>query len=223
MAASRISAVHPPRLSVQGLGLVAAAHLLVLVTLAQLTVLPLPAPLAVLSVSLLPPAPIPAAQPEIALPRPRPVATHPPPPPPPVQPLVATPDAPSPAIVAVVPAPTLTASRPPLATAPVTAPAAPPAVPTPPRLDADYLDNPKPSYPPLSRRLNEQGRVVLRVHVAADGSTLDVLLHSSSGHSRLDNSALAAVRRWKFAPARLGQDAVAAWVRVPIEFSLQSS
>jgi protein TonB len=62
---------------------------------------------------------------------------------------------------------------------------------------------------------------VLRVHVAADGSATEVLLHTSSGHPRLDDSALATVRRWKFVPARLGQEAVAAWVLVPIAFTLK--
>jgi protein TonB len=39
----------------------------------------------------------------------------------------------------------------------------------PPRFDAAYLNNPKPSYPPLARRLGEEGRVTLRVHVTPDG------------------------------------------------------
>jgi protein TonB len=95
------------------------------------------------------------------------------------------------------------------------------ATPIPPRFDASYLDNPKPPYPPISRRLGEQGKVVLRVHVAADGSTTEVQVNTSSGYPRLDDSALATVRRWKFIPARLGQEAVAAWVLVPIAFTLK--
>ena len=62
---------------------------------------------------------------------------------------------------------------------------------------------------------------MLRVHVAADGSATEVLLHTSSGYPRLDDSALATVRRWKFVPARLGPEAVAAWVLVPIAFTLK--
>jgi protein TonB len=93
--------------------------------------------------------------------------------------------------------------------------------PTQPRFDADYLDNPKPAYPAISRRLNEQGRVMLRVHVAADGSASEVQLHASSGSSRLDQSALDTVRRWKFVPAKLGKDPVTAWVMVPIAFTLK--
>lgn len=205
---------HRPRISAAGLGMVASVHMLVLAALIQLNVIPLPTPLAVLSVSLLPPAPEAKPQPEIVPPKPRPVEKRPTPLPLPAQ-LAAPAESPSPSPVAVAPAPTSVA-----APAPITAPPAP-AAPTPPRFDANYLDNPKPPYPGLSRKLNEQGRVMLRVHVAADGSATEVLLHTPSGYPRLDDSALATVRRWKFVPARLGQEAVAAWVLVPIAFTLK--
>jgi protein TonB len=206
---------HRPRLSKAGLGTVVAIHVALLAALVQLNVIPLPTPLAVLSVSLLPPAPEAKPQPEIVPPKPRPIERRPTPVPQPSQ-LAAPAESPSPSPVAVSPAPTPVA-----APAPIAAPPAP-AAPTPPRFDANYLDNPKPPYPALSRKLNEQGRVLLRVHVAADGSATEVqLLHTSSGHPRLDDSALATVRRWKFVPARLGQEAVAAWVLVPIAFTLK--
>jgi protein TonB len=73
----------------------------------------------------------------------------------------------------------------------------------------------------MSRRLSEQGRVLLRVQVEADGRAGDVQLHTSSGSPRLDQSALDTVRRWKFVPARRGQEAIAATVLVPIAFTLK--
>ncbi|HTY99812.1 MAG TPA: energy transducer TonB [Rhodocyclaceae bacterium] len=88
-------------------------------------------------------------------------------------------------------------------------------------VDADYLDNPKPVYPSLSRRLGEQGTVSLRVHVAVDGSALGVELSQTSGHSRLDSAARDAVARWRFVPARRGDRAVDSWVVVPITFQLK--
>jgi protein TonB len=88
--------------------------------------------------------------------------------------------------------------------------------------DADYLRNPKPPYPPLSRRIREEGRVVLRVRVTAEGSAGDVEVRTSSGSSRLDESALRTVRRWKFIPARHGRAPVQSWVLVPIIFKLES-
>jgi protein TonB len=93
---------------------------------------------------------------------------------------------------------------------------------TPPVLDADYLENPPPIYPVLSRRLGEQGRVVLRVLVDPAGRAQEIQVRGSSGHARLDDAALQAVRRWKFLPARRGAEAVAAWVLIPISFRLDS-
>jgi protein TonB len=91
----------------------------------------------------------------------------------------------------------------------------------PPRFDAAYLDNPVPAYPSLSRRMREQGRVVLRVLVTPAGSPERVELRASSGSVRLDGAALDTVKRWRFVPARQGADAVAAWVLVPISFALE--
>lgn len=90
-----------------------------------------------------------------------------------------------------------------------------------PRFNADYLDNPAPAYPSLSRRLGEEGRVLLRVQVNAAGAPTQVLLQQSSGHARLDEVASATVRRWQFLPARQGGRPVEAWVTVPIKFSLK--
>jgi protein TonB len=106
--------------------------------------------------------------------------------------------------------------------APVAAPApAPPAPVVPPSFLADYLHNPPPPYPASSRRIGEQGRVVLRVLVNPQGEPEQVELRTSSGSPRLDTSALETVRRWKFVPARQGERPVAAWVLVPILFRLE--
>src|SRR5690606_2503722 len=91
-----------------------------------------------------------------------------------------------------------------------------------PRFDADYLNNPAPMYPRVSRRLREQGVVMLRVYVLPSGLPEVVELKNSSGSTRLDESALEAVRKWKFVPAQSGGRAVSAWVIVPIEFSLNA-
>ena len=69
--------------------------------------------------------------------------------------------------------------------------------------------------------MHEQGKVLLKVHVAADGAAGEVLVHASSGHPRLDGAALKAVTRWRFVPARRGDLQVASWVIVPIEFKLE--
>ena len=91
----------------------------------------------------------------------------------------------------------------------------------PPAFNADYLDNPAPAYPALSRRMGEEGRVLLRVFVEASGLPSKVELRTSSGSERLDQAALEAVKRWKFVPARQGDRAVPASVVVPIAFNLK--
>lgn len=91
-----------------------------------------------------------------------------------------------------------------------------------PRFDAAYLNNPLPAYPTLSKRMNEQGRVELRVHVLPSGLPDQVEIHKSSTHPRLDNAALEAVKRWRFVPAKQGSEAVAAWVIVPMPFILEN-
>lgn len=90
------------------------------------------------------------------------------------------------------------------------------------RFDADYLHNPKPVYPAASRRLGEQGRVVLRVRVSAHGLPLAVEIKQSSGFPRLDEAARAAVERWRFIPARQGSETVDSSVLVPLQFALET-
>lgn len=92
----------------------------------------------------------------------------------------------------------------------------------PPRFDLAYLRNPAPAYPPLARRLHEQGRVILRVRVDEDGLARDVRIEASSGSERLDRAALEAVRQWRFAPARRGERTVEGVALVTIAFSLDA-
>lgn len=149
--------------------------------------------------------------PEPVPPRPQPVKRElPVPTPQPV--LTAAPEAPAPEVAV--------AASPP---APPVEVVATPAVVTEARFDADYLSNPKPVYPVASRRLGEEGKVLLRVRVSAHGTALAVEIKHTCGFSRLDEAARAAVLRWHFVPARRGDEAIESWVAVPIVFSLQAS
>lgn len=58
-----------------------------------------------------------------------------------------------------------------------------------------------PAYPPASIRLNEQGRVVLRVELDASGQISSVKVAATSGFPRLDQSAIAAMQSWHCRPA----------------------
>lgn len=86
---------------------------------------------------------------------------------------------------------------------------------------ADYLNNPRPPYPLVARRMGYQGKVVLNVEVLAEGRAGEVKLQSSSGYDILDRAALQTVKTWKFSPAtRFGQP-ITQWFLVPIKFSLE--
>jgi protein TonB len=64
--------------------------------------------------------------------------------------------------------------------------------------------------------------VLLSVLVSETGLPKEVKLARSSGTPILDDAALEAVKGWKFVPARQGEQAVAAWVEVPIRFRLEA-
>lgn len=167
-----------------------------------------------LSVRLLPM--IEERKPEVLPPPPKPTA--PPKKAPPLQPqpvLAAAKPADAPATFVVPPQPPAPPAQ------PVTAPPAPPAPIVAARFDADYLHNPKPAYPALSRRNNEEGKVLLRVQVSAQGITLEVAVRQSSGFPRLDEAAREAVSRWRFVPAKRGDETIESSVVVPITFSLE--
>lgn len=218
-----------PRLSRTSLAGVALAHAAVLAAL-LLSTPSVPKPVT-------PPRPITVSlveQPTVTpdpQPEPEPVPPKPqvkPLPPPPV--LIAKRPAPSPqpVVEAAEPEPLpepLPEVLPPVA-APVVAeapkPAPPPPPQTPPR-QADYLNNPKPPYPALSRRLNEEGIVRLNILVNPDGTVARLEIAKSSGYPRLDDVARKTVQSsWKFEPALQAGKPVSAWVIVPIHFTLRS-
>ena len=212
--------------------LVTAAHVAALATLAHLAQRPAAPPETPISVALIelpvplptvaptppaPPKPVvepPKPRPQVRAPKPVPKTTESPTairtetPPPQAMPEPVREAAPTP------PAPPAPAARP--------APEAPPAV-VAARFDAAYLNNPAPAYPPLSRRMREEGKVMLRVQVTAEGLPAQVDLAESSGFARLDSAAREAVQRWRFVPAKQGGQAVAAAVIVPIVFKLEGN
>lgn len=85
---------------------------------------------------------------------------------------------------------------------------------------ANYGYNPKPVYPSIARRERWEGKVTLRVRVSAEGYSDDVSVQRSSGHEELDDAAVAAVKKWRFIPAKRGSTPVSSSVLVPIIFNL---
>lgn len=123
---------------------------------------------------------------------------------------------------AVAPAAPKAAESAPVATVPNAHPAPAAGPVTAARFDAAYLQNPKPAYPALSRRLGEEGKVLLKVRVTADGHPASVDLEKTSGFDRLDEAARQAVSRWRFVPAKRGEEAIEASVIVPLVFRLDN-
>lgn len=161
-----------------------------------------------------PPKPKPEPKPE---PKPQPKPKPKPEPPPQPAPEPRAEPEPQPTPPAPTPAPVAAAS-----TAPKPNPQADENQPViEPRHDADYLNNPNVAYPSISRRMREEGSVMLRVFVSADGRAEKVEVSKSSGSSRLDQAASSSVARWRFVPAKQGQRNIASWVLVPVVFKLE--
>lgn len=79
-----------------------------------------------------------------------------------------------------------------------------------------------PTYPVASRRNREQGVVLLELVVGEDGRVEEILVKRSSGFANLDRAALVAVRRWRWSPTIINQQAVRVRGVVRIPFELRS-
>ena len=86
-----------------------------------------------------------------------------------------------------------------------------------------YGNNPLPVYPSLARKMGHEGVVLLAAEIRSDGRVGQLVVKKSSGYLTLDQSALDAVRKWKFIPARWMGRPVSAWVDVPVKFRLSDS
>ena len=166
-----------------------------------------------------------AAPPPASPPKPPP----PPPPvvprtlPPPPAPVIATTPTAEPAQAAMVVPPPPAEPPAPAAEPPVPpAPPAPPVARTIPATAVSYLEPPAPVYPLASRRMQEQGEVLLKVEIGTDGRARQVLVSRSSGSPRLDNAALTAVRAARFKPYTENGVPLVVWTTVPIQFELEN-
>lgn len=90
-----------------------------------------------------------------------------------------------------------------------------------PNSDAQYLNNPKPPYPPMSKRLGEQGKVVIRTFIGVDGTPQQAQIKQSSSYDRLDQAALATALKWRYVPGKRAGMAEAMWFDVPFTWLLR--
>lgn len=86
------------------------------------------------------------------------------------------------------------------------------------------VGNRRPDYPASSRRLGQEGTVVLLLFVNTDGKVTDAKIEKSSGFQRLDDSAVKeALKSWRFQPPTEGGKPVTAWQRFAVTFRLTDS
>ncbi len=135
-------------------------------------------------------------------------------------------------VVDVAPAEQLTAPEPepkptekaePIVEAP-TAPVVPPAPPAQIKTitsGVEYIQPPQPVYPAASRRMGEEGKVLLRVLISEKGRPERADIQKSSGSTRLDDAAKKAVLQALFKPHIEGGRALTVYAMVPIIFSLR--
>lgn len=80
-----------------------------------------------------------------------------------------------------------------------------------------------PPYPPVARRLGEEGKVTLRLSVSAEGRVTRAEIVTSSGRDELDQSAQQwIVAHWIYKPALGNGVAVAGQVMAIVTFSLSN-
>lgn len=172
---------------------------------------------------------------------PTPEAPKPPPPP---QPRPKTPPPPPAPVLAAkppplpVPQPAFVAPPPPAEPPPLPAPEAPPVPPAPPApptppapapaaprtvvlTDSDWVRVPEIEYPLASRRLKEEGTVIVRALIDTRGAPKQVLLQRSSGHARLDQAALRAAMAARVKPRTENGVPFEFWIAMPLAFELE--
>jgi len=80
---------------------------------------------------------------------------------------------------------------------------------------------PKPRYPMVSRKLGEEGTVLVKGCIEENGSIRNVEIINGSGHARLDAEAIETVRRWTFSGGNQKSKKIISCYRIPIQFVLE--
>lgn len=81
----------------------------------------------------------------------------------------------------------------------------------------------EPYYPPAIIRVGGEGTVLLSLYILPDGRVGEVKLDQSSGHPKLDESAMREAKKWRFVPGSRDGAAAAMWKQVPITFRLNNN
>ena len=76
----------------------------------------------------------------------------------------------------------------------------------------------EPAYPPLMQQIRKSGRVVLRAIIATDGTVQS--LEAVSGDSGFFQSALDAVRQWRYRPTILNGQPVEVETTITVIYNI---
>lgn len=79
----------------------------------------------------------------------------------------------------------------------------------------------KPNYPESARRQGIDGVTILKFRVLENGTVGEMVVEQSAGYQDLDRAAAEAVKKWRFEPARRGNQRIAVWVVLPVRFELR--
>lgn len=83
-----------------------------------------------------------------------------------------------------------------------------------------YRDNPPPGYPAMARQNGYEGVVFIQAEILTDGRVGRTVISKSSGYAILDQTAINAVKAWKFEPAKKSGVPYKTWAELPIKFMI---
>ena len=78
----------------------------------------------------------------------------------------------------------------------------------------------QPIYPHRARQQGINGKVVLKLLVDEKGEVKKVSVVSAEPKGVFEDSAVSAVKKWRFEPGHLDGEPVSTWVQVPVSFTL---
>lgn len=91
------------------------------------------------------------------------------------------------------------------------------------RIPPSFRSGAKPAYPQAARKARWEGTVVVRVLINTDGSVASAALRESSGYDVLDESAVQAVSKWSYTPAKKGGVPITSYHDVKVRFRLDEA
>ena len=85
----------------------------------------------------------------------------------------------------------------------------------------DIRENRSPAYPLISKTLNEQGTVGLKIALSQSGTVMGAVVERTSGFQRLDDAAVDYVKaQWHYQPRVQARRDIPAEMRIDVTFKL---